>query len=106
MKGGVVPELYHGQALVPPSRRIVHRAMEVHIHAPIEVLALAICLRVVHGGVEQFGACPGKQLAIEVAGEDLAAIVDDGGGNAMQLDKDCPRTRVPHVLLETGGTEE
>lgn len=77
MKCGVAPELRHGQ----PSAQAAWC-----LHALVDALTLAVCLQVVRGGVEQFGARSGEQLALEAAGEDLVAVGDDGGGDAVELD--------------------
>lgn len=75
----------------------MHGTTEVHLHALVDALALAVSLGVVRGGVEQLSACSSEQFSPEVAGEDLVVIGDDGGGNAVQLDNVVPE-RSSHLL--------
>ena len=85
MKTGIVPELCHWQPSVPFVRRVMDRTTEIHLHALVHALTLAVRLGVVGRRVEQFGTGSGEELAPEVIGEDLVAVGDDGGGDAVQL---------------------
>lgn len=86
MEGRVVPKLRRRKLAPPAAQRVVDRASEVHLHALVDALALTVGLRVVRGGVEQFGARRGEQLTPKRAGEDPITVGDDGVGEAVELD--------------------
>ena len=96
MECGIVPKLCHGQPATPFVRRVMDRTTEIHLHALVHALTLAVRLGVVGRRVEQFGTRSGKQLAPEMTGEDLVAVGDDGGGDAVQLHHVVPE-RASHL---------
>ena len=91
MKGRVVPELRRWKPATPTVRHVMDRATEVHLHALVDALTLAIGLGMVRRGVQQFGARRGEELSPERAGEDAVAVGDNRVGEAVELDDIVPK---------------
>jgi hypothetical protein len=85
LEGSFVPEFCQWQPTKPLDWARMVRAAKEGFEALIEMLNLAVCLRVVGGAHHQLCVRQVEQLLLEHAGEDLVAVRHDAPGKTMEL---------------------
>ena len=83
MKGGIVPEFSSGKPTAPLLGSVGHDTTQVHLHALIHALALAVCLRVVSRAQRQLCSRILEEFLLKVAGEDRVTIRHNGRRETM-----------------------